>query len=55
MLHGHAHRGSEKGTTPGGVCVRNVAQPVIASPYLVLQLGPELAARRTTTSSGGTS
>jgi Icc-related predicted phosphoesterase len=28
-LHGHAHRGREKGTTPGGVAVRNVAQPVI--------------------------
>jgi Icc-related predicted phosphoesterase len=34
-LHGHAHRGSEQGTTPGGVPVRNVAQPVIAAPYRV--------------------
>ena len=34
-LHGHAHGGAEKGTTPGGVHVRNVAQPVIGSAYRV--------------------
>jgi Icc-related predicted phosphoesterase len=34
-LHGHAHHGSEQGTTPGGIPVRNVAQPVIAAPYRV--------------------
>lgn len=34
-LHGHAHYGSEEGVTPGGVVVRNVAQPVIAAPYRV--------------------
>ena len=34
-LHGHAHGGSEKGTTPAGVHVRNVAQPVIKAPYRV--------------------
>ncbi|MCM3887115.1 metallophosphoesterase [Frankia sp. R82] len=28
-LHGHAHAGSERGTTAGGVPVRNVARPVI--------------------------
>jgi Icc-related predicted phosphoesterase len=38
VLHGHAHAGSEHGTTPGGVPVRNVAQPVIGSPYRVLTL-----------------
>ena len=32
-VHGHAHRGSEKGRTPGGIAVRNVAQPVISSAY----------------------
>jgi Icc-related predicted phosphoesterase len=45
-LHGHAHRGSEKGTTPGGVPVRNVAQPVIAAPYRVYCLeegSPDIA------------
>jgi Icc-related predicted phosphoesterase len=35
VLHGHAHAGSEKGRTPGGVPVRNVAQPVIRSAYRV--------------------
>lgn len=35
VLHGHAHAGREKGTTPGGVPVRNVAQPVIRSAYRV--------------------
>jgi Icc-related predicted phosphoesterase len=32
-VHGHAHAGREKGTTPGGVHVRNVAQPVIRRAY----------------------
>ena len=35
VLHGHAHGGSEKGMTAGGVHVRNVAQPVIRSAYRV--------------------
>jgi Icc-related predicted phosphoesterase len=33
ILHGHAHRGTEKGITPGGIQVRNVAQPVIQRAY----------------------
>jgi len=40
-LHGHAHAGSEKGRTPGGVPVRNVAMPVIRRPYAVYCLGAE--------------
>ncbi|GAB3881111.1 hypothetical protein GCM10029964_036650 [Kibdelosporangium lantanae] len=32
-LHGHAHFGSEQGVTPGGVRVRNVAQPVIRKAF----------------------
>jgi len=39
VVHGHAHAGSERGTTPGGVHVRNVAQPVIRSAYRVYCLG----------------
>jgi len=39
-FHGHAHRGSERGVTPGGVRVRNVAQPVIAHPYRVYGVEP---------------
>jgi Icc-related predicted phosphoesterase len=35
VVHGHAHAGSERGATPGGVPVRNVAQPVIRSAYRV--------------------
>lgn len=38
VLHGHAHHGSETGTTPRGVPVRNVARSVIDAPYRVLSL-----------------
>jgi Icc-related predicted phosphoesterase len=34
-IHGHAHAGTEKGLTAGGVHVRNVAEPVIRSAYRV--------------------
>jgi Icc-related predicted phosphoesterase len=37
-LHGHAHAGSERGMTPGGVKVRNVAHPVIKQAYSVYQI-----------------
>jgi Icc-related predicted phosphoesterase len=41
VFHGHAHRGSERGVTPGGVRVRNVAQPVLRAPFRVYELpGP---------------
>jgi Icc-related predicted phosphoesterase len=39
-LHGHAHRGIEKGATPGGVHVRNVAWPVIGRAYALYELAP---------------
>src|SRR5690606_18105837 len=38
VVHGHAHRGSERGVTPGGIRVRNVAQPVIQQAYRVYDL-----------------
>ena len=38
-VHGHAHMGAERGTTPGGVRVRNVAHPVIKQAYSVFHLG----------------
>ncbi len=38
ILHGHAHNGSEKGRTPAGIPVRNVAQPVIRHAYNVYSL-----------------
>jgi Icc-related predicted phosphoesterase len=37
-LHGHAHAGSERGMTPGGVPVRNVAHPVIGNAYGIYQI-----------------
>jgi Icc-related predicted phosphoesterase len=34
-IHGHAHNGTEKGITPGGIPVRNVALPVLKTAYAV--------------------
>ncbi|WP_107657054.1 metallophosphoesterase family protein [Nocardia suismassiliense] len=47
-LHGHAHAGSERGTTPGGIRVRNVAQPVLRAAYAIYELDPPKAAPATT-------
>ena len=38
-LHGHAHHGAEKGVTPGGIPVRNVAMPLMQKPYAIFTLG----------------
>jgi Icc-related predicted phosphoesterase len=35
ILHGHAHRGCERGRTVGGITVRNVALPVVGHAYSV--------------------
>ena len=43
VLHGHAHSGVEKGATPAGIPVRNVARPVIQHPYNVYVLGQDEA------------
>ena len=47
VFHGHAHLGRERGMTPGGIAVRNVAQPVLRHAYNVYQadLHPERAKR----------
>ncbi|MFG2989379.1 metallophosphoesterase [Streptomyces sp. NPDC048257] len=37
-VHGHAHLGTEHGTTAGGVRVRNVAMPVIDRAFAVYRL-----------------
>ncbi|MCM2349002.1 MAG: metallophosphoesterase [Bacteriovoracaceae bacterium] len=37
-FHGHAHGGVERGETPGGCPVRNVAQPVIRHAYNIYTL-----------------
>ena len=44
-IHGHAHAGTERGATPGGVHVRNVAQPVIQHAYQLycFQSGDEVS------------
>jgi Icc-related predicted phosphoesterase len=39
ILHGHAHHGQEKGETPGGIPVRNVAQPLVQRPYMLYVVG----------------
>ncbi len=41
VVHGHAHAGAEKGTTPGGVAVRNVAQPLIGRAFNIYCLGSD--------------
>ncbi|MDQ3752294.1 MAG: metallophosphoesterase [Actinomycetota bacterium] len=38
VLHGHAHNGSARGLTSGGIPVRNVAQSVIGHPYMIYTL-----------------
>jgi len=40
VFHGHAHKGQEKGVTPGGIPVRNVAQPVLRHAYNVYCIDP---------------
>jgi Icc-related predicted phosphoesterase len=40
-IHGHAHHGCERGVTPLGTPVRNVAQPVLGRPYGLYYLEPE--------------
>ncbi|HET6774555.1 MAG TPA: metallophosphoesterase [Acidimicrobiales bacterium] len=51
VVHGHAHNGTERGTTPGGVRVRNVAQPVIRRAYRLFELHPD--ERRTARAAAG--
>ena len=42
-VHGHAHTGTEKGITAGGVRVRNVAQPVIGAAYALYEVAGDPA------------
>jgi Icc-related predicted phosphoesterase len=55
-IHGHAHRGREHGVTPGGVHVRNVAQPVIRQGYAVYEFDAarDGSGRRRVTASSST-
>ena len=38
VLHGHIHRGSPAGRTPGGIPVRNVSRQVIREPYALFTI-----------------
>jgi Icc-related predicted phosphoesterase len=40
-LHGHAHHGTERGVTAGGIPVRNVAMPVIGCAYNTYEFAVE--------------
>jgi len=40
VVHGHAHAGTEHGSTDGGTPARNVALPVLRRPYAVYCLSP---------------
>ncbi len=51
-VHGHAHLGTERGTTPGGVRVRNVAHPVIKQAYNVYHLLSERSTGEAATLAG---
>jgi Icc-related predicted phosphoesterase len=43
-FHGHAHRGTEWGISPGGVQVRNVARQVLRRAYKLYELDPDAPA-----------
>ena len=45
-IHGHAHAGSRRGATEGGVPTFNVARPVLGAPYTVLTVDPASCGRR---------
>jgi Icc-related predicted phosphoesterase len=43
-FHGHAHKGTEWGMSPGGIPVRNVARQVLRQAYKVYELDPQAPA-----------
>jgi len=45
-VHGHAHAGSRRGATEGGVPTFNVARPVLGAPYTVITVDPATCGRR---------
>jgi Icc-related predicted phosphoesterase len=46
-FHGHAHSGVERGETPGGCPVRNVAQPVIRHAFNIYTIDKSLTISQT--------
>ncbi|HVE93219.1 MAG TPA: metallophosphoesterase [Actinomycetota bacterium] len=55
VFHGHAHAGTEKGVTPGGIPVRNVSQPLIRHAFNLYVLDGEASPEMAQTSGGRTS
>jgi Icc-related predicted phosphoesterase len=51
-FHGHAHHGVERGMTPGGVPVRNVALNVIRHAYNIYSFEPRASAIKSETQGG---
>jgi len=45
-VHGHAHAGSRRGATEGGVPTFNVARPVLGAPYTIITVDPATCGRR---------
>jgi Icc-related predicted phosphoesterase len=54
-VHGHAHYGTERGATVGGIPVRNVARKVLGRPYAIYPLTPASSAPAAQTSQPATS
>lgn len=52
-FHGHAHQGGERGATPGGVPVRNVAQMVIRHAYNIYSFETPRREREAPAAQGG--
>lgn len=46
VFHGHAHHGQERGMTPCGVPVRNVAVPLLKKPFALFTLTPRVKKAR---------
>jgi Icc-related predicted phosphoesterase len=46
VVHGHAHNGAQKGLTPRGIPVRNVAMPLVKRPYTIFTLDSESVRER---------
>ena len=52
VIHGHAHRGREVGSTPGGIPVRNASKPVLRRAFAIYTIDPERTGRATRRSAG---
>jgi len=55
VLHGHAHAGTECGSTPGGVPVRNVALPLLGTAYRIFSFDAEQTDQYGALAGGGAS